>query len=485
MGQSTRRFFNSDFIIKNKLSFSAVILLQDIYFWILGKNPPKSIEIEDVTFYYISQTHFAELNYGLLNQQRISTIFKELKEAGIVGESILVERHMNYMSFNWDKIKESVLSEGELKNMESNEWWKRIHEYADEQIAKKDNVGKNPDDLLNQGYEIVVKNGRKYLVKKKGFQKSYNKDSEDKMLLSEEDMGLKQRICKEADSIARLILKRYGNYFSHRIPEEGKAPTKTYIGICKKITDIYNGSFCKSRIYPFGEKFLNNKQFNIAGWKDKIKEVQGDWVKVKKLILSALKNFVLMHNEDRMPYSKDYLQYNLNLWFYDRVSNYDEPQSQFVFCLFEPDFTAKHNSELKADKIFETLSDTAKEGGNELFELNKNMPSGLFWQRVKEMVEWGDMAFENEPNIQYWFSSSSELPGLFAKYCIEKKISVSVNTLDIKKAVENNSPWSWFVKDSSLKHGLNIHLSECVSKNDFLDCYRKEFENDDMEIPIF
>ena len=489
---STRRFFNTDFIIKNKLSFSSVILLQDIYYWILSKNPPKSINVEDVTFYYISQSHFAELNYGLLSQPRINAIFKELRESGIIKDNMIIDYHMNYVSFDWDKIKESLLKKEVLMEMDyANDWWKRIHNYADEQIEKENRIknGKlDPDDMLNKGYEIVVKNNRKYLVKTKEAEKeSYNKNSEDKMLLSEEDMGLKPKICIEADAIAKLIIKKYNNYFSHRIPESNQEPTKTYIGICNKISDIYNGAFLKSRIYPLGEKLLNNSQFKVDGWRDKIKDVQGDWNKTRKLILGALKNFVLMHNENRLPYNKDYLQTNLNLWFYDNISNRDEPQSQFLLCLFEPEYTTKHHSELKADKIFETLNDTTKRGGNKLFGLNENMPSGLFWQRVKEMVEWGKLAFRMEPNIQYWITTPYEIPGRFADYCEEKGISVSVHTLDIKKAVEDNSPWTWFIKDMSLKHGLNSHLSECVTNNDFLDCYKfKNLTFDDMEdLPIF
>ena len=488
MSNVTRNFFNKDFILKNKLSFSSVVILQDIYYWILSKNPPKRMSIDDKTFYYISQTHFAEYNDGLLSQPRVNAIFGELKKAGIIGESVLIKRCMNYISFDWEKIKESLLGKEVLKEMENNDWWKRIHDYADEQIAKENKKELSPDDMLNKGYEIVVKNNRKYLVKKKDCGESYNKNSEDKMLLSEEDMGLKPKICREADAIARLIIKRYNNYFSHKVPELGTAPTKTYLGICTKITDIHNGAFLKSRIYPLGEKCLNNSQFKIEGWREKIKEAQGDWNKTRKLILNALKNFVLMHEENRMPFSKDYLQTNLNLWFYDNVSNRDEPQSQFILCLFEPEFTTKHKSELKADKIFESLTDTAKRGGNKLFELNENMPAGLFWQRVKEMVKWGKLAFSAEPNIQYWVSTPSEIPGQFARYCEEKNISVSVHTLDIKKAVKDNSPWTWFIKDVSIKHGLNQHLAECVTSDDFLDCYesKKKITFDDMEeIPVF
>lgn len=477
--KSTRKFFNPDFIIENKLSFSSVIILQDIYFWILSKNPPKSKIINDETYYYISQTHLSNFNYGLLSQPAINWVLNKLKEIGIIKSTIVIDYHCNYINFDWSIIKKSLLDKEELKKVETNEWWKKIHDYADEQIAMKKNKNLVDEDMLNKGYEIVVKNNRNYLVKKKEVETEnpiIKKEDKNMMLLDEEDMGMKPKICKEADAIAKLIIKKYYNYFPHRIPENGNKPTKTYIEICNKIADIYNGAFIKSRLYPLGLKFLNNKQFKIEGWKDKIKEVKGDWLKVRKLILGALKNFVLMHEENRLPYSKEYLQTNLNNWFYDKVSNYDEPQSQFITCLFEPEFTNKHNSEIKADRIFEELPEKAKIGGNELFELNENMSSGAFWENIKEMVEWGKLVFEKEPNIHYWVTSASEIPGEFAKYCKEKNISVSINTLDIEKAVESNSPWTWFIKDMSFKHGLNPHLSELVTVDDFLDCY-KEYED--------
>lgn len=487
---STRKFFNSDFIIKNKLAFSTTIILQDIYFWLFSNNPPKSINISGKEFYFISQTHLADLNYGLLTQPRINGIFNELKKVGIIESTMIVDYHFHYINFNWEKIIQSVLNKEVLKEMESNPWWKNIHDVCEKKIAEEKEwkeTHNNKEDMLNQGYEVVRKNNRDYLVKKKEVEKNpiIKKEDEKMMLLDEEDMGMKPKVCKEADAIARLILNRYCRFFSHRIPENGQAPTKTYIGICNKITDIYNGAFLKSRIYPIGEKCLKNSQFKTEGWRGEIKAVQGDWNQTRRLILRALKNFALMHEENRMPYSKEYLQTNLNLWFYDNISNRDEPQSQFLLCLFEPEFTTKHQSEMKADKIFETLNDTAKKGGNKLFELNENMSAGIFWQRVKEMVDWGKLAFKSEPNIQYWVTSPNEIPGRFADYCEEKGISISTHTLDIRKAVDDNSPWTWFIKDISLKHGLNPHLAECVNSEDFEKCYKKITFNDMEDVPIF
>lgn len=464
---TTRRFFNSAFVIKHKLSFSTVVILQDIYRWIMGKHPPKSMDVNGKTYYYISETHIADLNYGLLNHQRIGAIFKELKAVGVIESSIIADYCCHYLSFNWKGVTNTVLGEKEMMDIESDDWYKRIHAFAREQLEKEQawKEGRGEKSIYDTDYEIVVKNGRNYLVKKKNAEKKAELDR----LLDDSDLGLK--VCPEANAIAKLILKRYGNFFSHKVPKEGEKPTKTYTEIVRKISDIHNGTFGNSRYYALGEKFLNNTQFNLDGWKEKVREAKGDWLKVKKLVLSALKNFELMHEKNRLPYTKDYLQTNLNLWFYDPFSDSDNPQSQFILSLNEPEFTKKHNSEAKADRIFNELSDRAKMGGNKLFSLNEDMPSGSFWQKVKEMVEWGETAFEFEPSITSWLMSASELPELFAQYCEDKGLSISIATLDIERAVDTNAPWTWFVKDACLKYGLNPHLSELVTVDDFVDCY--------------
>ena len=180
------------------------------------------------------------------------------------------------------------------------EMLRNMHKRIDEEIASEKGLANSKDDMLNKGYEIVEKNNRNYLVKKK--ESAGKTQKEETKLLTDEDMGIKPKVCEESKAITNLILKRYPQYFIHKIPKEGIEPTKTYIQICNKITDVYNGTFVKSRFYPLGEKFLKNKQFDVTGYKEKLKEVKDDWLKVKKLILTAVKNFDLMHEENRMTY---------------------------------------------------------------------------------------------------------------------------------------------------------------------------------------
>ena len=303
---------------------------------------------------------------------------------------------------------------------------------------------------------------------------NYNKIKEEqKMLLDESDFKIKpKKYSDEAESIAKKIIIKYGTIFNHRLPEDGKEPTKTFQEICIKIQDLYNGNF-NSRNYPLSDKCVNSKQFDTKDYQKRIKEVKGDWCKVRKLLFTALNNFQLMFDENRMPFKKDYLQNNLNLWLYDKYTNRDEPQSQFIQSFNEPLTTGKQLSENKADKIYDSLPKKAQDGGNRLVELApKGISSGTFWENINKIVEWGKLAFEVEENIRYWATSPGDIVNLFADYCEKNNINVNCSTLDIEKAVSSNSPWVWFVKEASSEHCLNLNLCDCVTASDFNDCYR-------------
>lgn len=426
-----------------------IIILAYICQWIVGKYQPLHREFDGRIYYWFSLQKIAEdlsLSYQQV-QLALRRLKNQDKNIDYVTEPLVYQKmdfqtNRMYLSVNLPELKNLIECKNELKDC-------RI---------KFDTLQKRIG-----GNTIHTKR-----IGKMGAEALFDIE--------------KPSYCIEADTIAKLILRKYPQYFSHRIPDEKSPATKTYISICRAITDLYNGRFIRER--SLCENFLNNSQFNIEGWQSKIKTVKGDWIAVKKLILGALKNFVLMHDENRMPYSKQYLQSNLNLWFYDSVSIQGEGQSQFILCLFEPEYTKKHNSEAKADKIFDTLSDTAKNGGNELFEMNTSMPAGMFWGKIKVMIEWGKNVCHLEDNAHYWISSASELPHLFAEYCRQENISISLSTVDIQKAVECNGPWTWFVKNACLKHGLNQNLAECATVDDMVDCYKK-ITFDDMEQVVF
>lgn len=412
-----------------------IIILAYICRWIAGECPPVHREYDGRMYYWFSLNKIAQdlsLSYQqvLLALRRLKNQDKKINYVTepLIYEKVEFKTHQMFLSVNLEALRPLIECEEGTK----------VLKIDFDAIQKRICGNTYYTKRINMGSELFDVNRSTY--------------------------------CAEADAIARLILKKYPQYFSHRIPEGNASATKTYVSICRAVADLHDGRFIRERI--LSEKFLGNKQFDIEGWQSKVKAVKGDWVAVKRLILGALKNFVLMHDENRMPYSKNYLQKNLSLWFYDNVSVRGEGQSQFILCLSEPEYTKKHNSEAKADRIFETLPVKAKKGGNELFEMNTSMPAGIFWEKVKDMVEWGKGAFEVEDNIRYWVSSAGELPAKFADYCRNNGIDVSLATVDIKRAVESNAPWTWFVRDACAKHGLNARLAECVDESDMRDFFK-------------
>lgn len=489
---STRRFFSSEFVIKNKLSFSTVIILQDVYFWILSNNPPKKIILNHKTFYFISQSHFTRFNNGLLSQPAISKIFNQLKEIGIIESSFVKDEKENYINFNWNKIKESLLPDEELQIMEDSPWWKRIHAYADEQI-RQEHAG-NTETIYDTNYEIVKKGNRNCLVKKEKEQpsKSYNNSEEKKEVLFEmEDKSPKYSI--EAYSIAKKLIekskKENREYFKHKYNEYGEEQTKLITKSCQFIQAIYNGNFLNPRQYSLSEKFMENQQFPIELPKVKeiLNEVKGDWKQVKKLILNAYENFELMHQENYCPCNKQFLNKSLSDWFYGYCDEAGKYQSQFIQCLFEIPLTKKFYSEKKADRIFEGLSSKSCEYGEQLIDLNPSMNSGTAWENIKKMIEWAKLVIISEQNAGYWISNPSEIIKKFVEWAKINNVQISTNSFDINWCIENNGPWVWFVQNAIKEYKFNSQLINLVDEGDFLDCYKPSsgISFDDMQEVIF
>ena len=443
---------NYDFINQVKyIKHNHLIILLYLYSWIESKNSPvsKTFENDEKIYFWVSIDKIAR--DLLLTRTQVQNALYRLENKDKRIESTLQpfiypkqdkKENKLYLAFN------PVMADFLLSDEQSNSLFKT-----------------NLKKRLN---------GNTYRTKRFG-SKSYNNTEAEKMLLNDSDMNVKKKYCYEAELIAKKIITKYGTIFNHRIPEQGKEPTKTFIQICHKIQDIYNGTFTNSRYYPLSDKFLNSKQFNLDGYRETLQSVKGDWNKVRKLLLNSVKNFQLMFDENRMPFNKKYLQTNLNLWLYDDYTVKGEPQSQFIQSLKEPSTTEKQLSENKADRIFDELPSGAKKGANNLYDLApKGTPAGTFFENVQKIVEWGRNVAEVEMNSKYWYGQSSELPDLFANFCKENKINVNCSTVDIEKAVNCNGPWVWFVKQASQEHDLNIRLCDCVTAEDLYDCYNSK-----------
>lgn len=362
---------------------------------------------------------------------------------------------------------------------------------------------------LNSEEDLVCKRItwiNKYLEEEKGKKikiiETYNRTNEENMagLLDDKDMQLeKAKYCRQADAIAKRILTKYVNYFQHRIPQDGEKPTKTYISICHKIEDIYNGHFLSSRYYNFDETVFNNKQFDTEGWCEKLKAVRGDWNKVKALIFNAVENFVLMYEENRMPFKKDWLTNNLSEWFHSENPN-SRNQSQFIQSLNKPQI---QKSKLGMDKAKNIVADLKKKSPVSYYaghELNELLPANAneltAWQFITDIIKWGKLLWQFDENAKYFMqckingelqAGPKVLPALFARWLKEQDVSVNLSTLDIKQSSANNGPWRWFYEEACRKHDMNPNFVGCFDTSDFYDARKTSGKitfNDMGEIPL-
>ena len=485
MNEISAKYFSTKFIIENKLNLTDVVILEYIYSWILSDNPPEYKIENGKKAFYLSQSHIAKDFEGLITQAAISQKMKRLERCGIIKTTVIDSiKGKFYVCFNWNKVIESLAAKELLEQQRykyCSNWFEKIFKFIQEE------------------------NGAEQRWKEEWNKKSlherieYYKGEENMpALLSDEDMNKKVYYCKQSDKIAKRILIKYPHIFVTKYPKENEEPTKTYIRLCRKIEDIYNGHFISSRFYSFDENVFKNKQFITDGWKDKIKEVKGDWNKVKVLIFAAVENFVKMNDEDRMPLKKDYLTNSLNDWFFSDNPN-SKGQSQFIQSLNEPMVIKQKLGLDKAKTIVQELkekSPVSYYAGHELNELlPQNANEAAAWTYIQEIIKWGKLLYQYDTNAKYFLqckingnpeSGPKVLPALFARYLQENEIGVSLNTLDIEQAIDSNAPWCWFIENACREYDMNLAAARCFDKNDFYDAYNKNnITFNDMEEVIF
>ena len=491
----TAKYFSENFTIRYKLKLSTIVILEYIYSWLLSDNPPESKIEGNKRFFYISQSHIANDYKSLISQGSISLKLKEFKDCGIIKETqIEPVTNKYFVSFDWDKVIESLAPQMVLEKQKykfNSNWFEKIFDFIREE-----------KELENREIPESEIEGSDSYNRFMGYKKNFNPDKEQNMagLLDDNEMKIsKPKYPTEADSIAKRILIKYPQVFITKYPKNNEEPTKTYTRLCQKITDIYNGHFINSRFYNFDQNVFNNKQFETSGWREKIKGVQGDWSKVKKLIFDSIKNYILMFEEDRMPMKKDYLTNNLNDWFFSDNPN-NKGQSLFIQSLNEPMITKQKLGLDKAKNIVKDIKEKSPISYLSGHELNELLPENAnevsAWSFIQDIIKWGKLLYQYDENAKYFLqceinknleSGPKVLPALFARYLKDKEISVSLNTLNIEQAIDSNAPWCWFIQDSCKKHGMNPDAVKCLDENDFYDAYNKndKLTFNDMEEVIF
>lgn len=440
-------YLDKDFIQKNKITHLQATLLLQIYKWIFGISPPRTLYGDMGNFFYISH-HKVAIEDGMVSERAVSRFFCRLREIGIIENEYLEKSdRKNYIVFNWDIVSASIAKENDMPENFRYDWQEK---------AKK--------------YKLA-----------------YNRYRSRKMpeLLDTSEMNIKKPYGPESEAIAKYILIKHRNYFSNKVPMGTEQPTKTFINICHKIADIYNGHFVSSRYYPMNDKVFNNRQFDTEGWKEKILSVKGSWLLTRKLILGALKNFEKMYDAGYMPMNKQYLQTNLSLWFFDDSPN-GYGQSQFVQSLKEPMPIQKKFQNNHAKEVKEKLSNAEIEAGKKLISLlpsRSNADSA--WKHIRQICEWADTACGLSTNFRYFCSDVSNITGdvlpygavvlnKYYRFLKDKAINVLLNTLNIERSIDNEGPWSWFITESAKKHDFPIAWARCLDKDDMYDALRED-----------
>lgn len=504
MNEISAKYFSTKFIIDNKLKLADIVILEYIYSWILSNNPPEFKMESGKKAFYLSQSHIANDYNSLIDQSTISRKMKKLERCGIVETRIIDSvKGKFYLCFNWDKVIESLAPQELLEQQRykyCSNWFEKIFQYMQEEKKTKQKW----DEEWNKKswHEKIQYEMQQEQEWKKEQANSYNNNEVNKVdtLLDKKDMNIKVSYSKQADMIAKRILIKYPNVFVNKIPKEGEKPTKTYISICHKIDDIYNGRFTSFRFYQFDECVFKNKQFDTENWRENIVAVKGDWNKVKSLIYTAIKNYILMFQEDRMPFKKDWLTNNLNEWFHSENPN-TRNQSQFIQSLKEPQIQKSKLGNDKAKSIVDNLkekSPIAYEAGHELNQLLPLKASELSaWTFITDIIKWGKLLWQFDENAKYFMqckingelhSGPKVLPAIFARWLKEKNIAVNLSTLDIKQSSASNSPWCWFYHEACRKHDMNYEFVNCFDSTDFYDARKMsgKITFDDMnELPVF
>lgn len=273
----------------------------------------------------------------------------------------------------------------------------------------------------------------------------------------------------EAESMVKEIASN-DDLFSTRIPKDGSKPSKTFVKACKFLDDIYHGRIGNvKKHYTINMLSPKECKFDIVGGMDKLKDCEGDWDAIRDIVNKCIKNYRMMHEPNRMPFKKEYLPKSIDKWFEDDYTN----NSYFLYSLREPKLFINRNDDKIADEIYDRLPATAQSAGNRIFALNDSIPCVPLWKGIENMTLWGQTLCECDHNAYYWLNSGADIVNRFCDYLRDNGLSVSANTLNIRKACESNSPWVWFLEDAVDKYRLNPKILSAVDPSALQRCYHE------------
>ena len=386
-------------------------ILEYLLNWIFGKKSPKSMIIDGKIYYWFSLQKIADDNYKSYYQ--IKTALRRLEgkdksinysnnEPFVYAQMVYSRTETNklYLRFNYSKIIEIL---DEEKNQ------KLISKIKSEEACMP--------ALFNMGFEE------------------------------------KEKYSENAKKIVCDIINNNSDLFKTKISK-----SKTFKKCCIAVQDIYDGRFTNQHLYDIS-KNINTNQFDYDGWKEKINSVKNNWLKIKELIKKAIGNYRLMFIKKNMPSNKKYLPDSLDKWFFDELNNNGYP-SYFVFSLRKPKPQKVQYADNNAQEIFKGLPTKIQDIGNEIINNYVINNDYTLWKNLKGMYGWCKWLIGSDinQNVGYWVSSPAEIITKFVDYCDANNILMNEYTFNVQNALNNNTPFAWFISNAINEHKLNKEI---------------------------
>ena len=385
-------------------------ILEYLLIWIFGKKPPKSIVINNQSYYWFSLQKIADDNYKSYFQ--VKTALRRLE-----GK----DKSINYSNDEPFVYAQMIYSRTETNKLYLRLNYKKIVEILDEEKNQK---------LISK-----IRNEEACMP-----------------ALFDADIE-KKKYSKNAQEIVCDIINNNSDLFKTKISK-----SKTFKKCCIAVQDIYDGRFTNQHLYDIS-KNINTNQFDYDGWKEKINSVKNNWLKIKELIKKAIGNYRLMFIKKNMPSNKKYLPDSLDKWFFDELNNNGYP-SYFVFSLRKPKPQKVQYADNNAQEIFKELPTKIQDIGNEIINNYVINNDYTLWKNLKGMYGWCKWLIGSDinQNVGYWVSSPAEIITKFVDYCDANNILMNEYTFNVQNALNNNAPFAWFISNAINEHKLNKEI---------------------------
>ena len=183
-----------------------------------------------------------------------------------------------------------------------------------------------------------------------------------------------------------------------RLPNNSpKQDSKCYLRVANYVNELYSGTFL------INNKFSNvkDKLFNMENVSEQIREVKGDWLKTRILIINALNHLEEAKKPEKMPWNKTYLnKISFAKFFnagYDEFGQIDCP---FIHLVNPPKDSYSFTSDLTIENLKVATSPLIRENALKFCKRYFKMKSYQlnFWYSMVDWSRWFRNFRERFPN---------------------------------------------------------------------------------------